>query len=94
METDDLRRAVAEDMPRTVAELERLVRIPSIGHPGYDPAFVRESAEVTAEILRASGVEDARLLELDGGHPAVVGAVAGPAGGSGIGSSGGTAGMP
>jgi acetylornithine deacetylase/succinyl-diaminopimelate desuccinylase-like protein len=80
METDDLRRAVAEDMPRTVAELERLVRIPSIGHPGYDPAFVRESAEVTAELLRASGVEDARLLELDGGHPAVVGAVAGPVG--------------
>jgi acetylornithine deacetylase/succinyl-diaminopimelate desuccinylase-like protein len=80
METDDLRRAEAEDMPRTVAELERLVRIPSIGHPGYDPAFVRESAEVTAELLRASGVEDARLLELDGGHPAVVGAVAGPVG--------------
>ncbi len=80
METDALRRAVADDMPRTVAELERLVRIPSIGHPGYDPAFVRESAVVTAEILRAAGVEDARLLELDGGHPAVVGAVPGPAG--------------
>jgi acetylornithine deacetylase/succinyl-diaminopimelate desuccinylase-like protein len=80
METDDLRRAVADDMPRTVAELERLVRIPSIGHPGYEPAFVRESAEVTAEILRSAGVEDARLLGLDGGHPAVVGAVPGPAG--------------
>jgi acetylornithine deacetylase/succinyl-diaminopimelate desuccinylase-like protein len=80
METDDLRRAVADDMPRTVAELERLVRIPSIGHPGYEPAFVRESAEVTAEILRSAGVEDARLLGLDGGHPAVVGAGRGPAG--------------
>jgi acetylornithine deacetylase/succinyl-diaminopimelate desuccinylase-like protein len=80
METDDLRRAVADGMPQTITDLERLVRIPSIGSPGYDPSFVRESAEATAEILRSAGVGDARLLELDGGHPAVVGAVDGPAG--------------
>jgi cysteinylglycine-S-conjugate dipeptidase len=79
METDDLRRAVADSMPQTIADLERLVRIPSIGYPGYDPASVRESAEATAEILRSAGVGDARLLELEGGHPAVVGAVDGPA---------------
>jgi len=80
MDTSALRRAVADDMPRTVAELERLVRIPSIGHPGYDPAQVRNSAEATAEILRSAGVQDARLLELDGGHPAVVGEIPGPPG--------------
>jgi acetylornithine deacetylase/succinyl-diaminopimelate desuccinylase-like protein len=80
IDTAALRRSVADDMPRTVAELERLVRIPSIGHPGYDPANVRESAEVTAEILRSAGVDDARLLELDGGHPAVVGEITGPVG--------------
>ena len=80
MGTEDLRRAVAGDMPRTIAELERLVRIPSIGYPGFDPSHVRASAEATAEILRAAGVDDARLLELDGGHPAVVGEVPGPAG--------------
>ena len=80
MDTDVLRRAVADGMPQTIADLERLVRIPSIGHPGYDPAHVRESAEATASILRSAGVDDARLLELDGGHPAVVGQIAGPAG--------------
>ena len=80
METDDIRRAVADGMPQTITDLERLVRIPSIGSPGYDPSFVRESAEATAEILRSAGVGDARLLELDGGHPAVFGAVDGPAG--------------
>ncbi|MEZ0233589.1 MAG: M20/M25/M40 family metallo-hydrolase [Actinomycetota bacterium] len=79
METDDLRRAVADGMPQTITDLERLVRIPSIGSPGYDPSFVRESAEATAEILRSAGVGDARLLELEGGHPAVVGAIDGPA---------------
>jgi acetylornithine deacetylase/succinyl-diaminopimelate desuccinylase-like protein len=80
MDTDALRRAVADGMPQTIADLQRLVRIPSIGHPGYDPAHVRESAEATADILRSAGVGDARLLELDGGHPAVVGEIAGPAG--------------
>lgn len=80
MDTDDLRRAVADGMPQTIAELERLVRIPSIGAPGYDPSLVRASAETTVEILRSAGVADARLLELDGGHPAVYGAIGGPAG--------------
>jgi cysteinylglycine-S-conjugate dipeptidase len=80
MDTDALRRAVADGMPQTIADLERLVRIPSIGYAGYDPAHVRESAEATADILRSAGVTDARLLELDGGHPAVVGEIAGPSG--------------
>jgi acetylornithine deacetylase/succinyl-diaminopimelate desuccinylase-like protein len=78
METEALRRAVADGMPRTIADLERLVRIPSIGYPGYDPANVRASAEATAEILRGAGVDDARLLEIEGGHPAVYGEVPGP----------------
>ena len=67
-------------MPQTIADLERLVRIPSVGYAEYDPAHVRESAEATAEILRSAGVGDARLLELDGGHPAAYGQVAGPEG--------------
>ncbi len=80
MDTHDLRRRVADDMPRTVADLERLVRIPSVGYPGYDPAHVRDSAEATADILRDAGLDDARLLELEGGHPAVFGQLAGPIG--------------
>ena len=55
MNAADLRAAVAEGMPHTVDELERLVRIPSIAFPGYDGAPVRDSAEATAEILEAAG---------------------------------------
>ena len=77
---EELRERIAADMPRTVAELERLVRIPSMGYPGYDPANVRASAEATREILADAGVENARLLELEGGHPAVFGEIPGPAG--------------
>ena len=76
--SDDLRDRIAADMPRTVAELERLVRIPSVGYPTYDPAIVRESAEATRDVLHDAGVDEARLLELDGGHPAVVGELSGP----------------
>ena len=79
-DTDALRRAVADGMEQTIADLERLVRIPSIGYEGYDPAHVRASAEATAEILRSAGVAETRLLELEGGHPAVYGEIAGPPG--------------
>ena len=41
---------------------------------------MRASAEATATILRDAGLTDVRLLELDGGHPAVFGQLAGPAG--------------
>jgi acetylornithine deacetylase/succinyl-diaminopimelate desuccinylase-like protein len=78
MEPQELRDRIAADMPRVVEELARLVRIPSIGHPGHDPANVRASAEATRDILAGAGLADTRLLELEGGHPAAFGQSAGP----------------
>ena len=80
MDEERLRALIADDMPRTIAELERLVRLPSRGFADYDPAEVRASAEATRDVLRDAGVEDVRLLELDGGHPAVFGHLPGPDG--------------
>ncbi|MEA2554681.1 MAG: hypothetical protein QOI60_12, partial [Actinomycetota bacterium] len=80
METSDIKARIAHGMSQTMDELSRLVKIPSRGYPGYDPADVRASAEATRDILLAAGVANARLLELDGGHPAVFGQVDGPAG--------------
>jgi acetylornithine deacetylase/succinyl-diaminopimelate desuccinylase-like protein len=82
LNADELRAVVAEDMPRAVEDLSRLVRVPSIAFPGYDDAPVRASAAATAEILEAAGFGGVRLIELpDGvGHPAVYGEVAGPPG--------------
>src|SRR5438128_10926142 len=79
METNELRSRIAAHMPRTIADLETLVRIPSLGYPGYDPANVRASAEATRTILGEAGFE-ARLLEIEGGHPAVFGEIEGPEG--------------
>jgi cysteinylglycine-S-conjugate dipeptidase len=75
MDTDTLRRAIHDDMPRVIDELSSLVAIPSVGYEGYDAANVRASAEQTRDILRDSGV-DAELLEIGGGHPAVFGRMA------------------
>jgi acetylornithine deacetylase/succinyl-diaminopimelate desuccinylase-like protein len=80
MDDQALRNRIAANMPRTVEDLERLVRIPSMGYPGYDPDTVRASAEATRDVLVGSGVDGARLLELEGGHPAVFGELAGPDG--------------
>ncbi len=79
-EDEALREAVRADAGRVRGELERLVRIPSVALEGFDPAPVRRSAEVTAEILEAAGLPSVGLLEVPGGHPAVFGELPAPGG--------------
>ncbi|GAA2458811.1 dipeptidase [Agromyces soli] len=76
---DAIRTAVDAAFPGVVAELGRLVRIPSVSWPAFDPAHVAESAEAVAELLRGTGVFE--LVEIrrapveDGselGQPAIV----------------------
>ena len=55
------------------ADLERLVRIPSIAFAGYPEEPVRKAADVTAEILTAAGLPGVRLIDVPGGPPAVYG---------------------
>jgi acetylornithine deacetylase/succinyl-diaminopimelate desuccinylase-like protein len=76
---DELRPKVRASMADVRAGLERLGRVPSMSAPGYDAAPVRETARLTAELFTAAGV-NARVIEKDGAHPAVVGRVAGPTG--------------
>lgn len=81
MDVEEIRSAVTEGMPRAVADLSRLVEIPSIAFPDYEDAPVRAAAEATAAILEAAGLGGVRLIELpDVGHPAVYGELPGPAG--------------
>ncbi|HVR88414.1 MAG TPA: dipeptidase [Candidatus Limnocylindria bacterium] len=74
-----LRPKVRAQMPAVRAGLERLARIPSMSAAGYEAAPVRATAQLTAELFRTAGAE-ARVLEKDGAHPAVVGRAAGPNG--------------
>jgi acetylornithine deacetylase/succinyl-diaminopimelate desuccinylase-like protein len=49
---------VQAGLPRSIAELSTLVRIPSVSWDGFDPAQVRASAEKVAELADATGVFD------------------------------------
>ena len=62
------------------AELDQLVRIPSVSADASRAGQVRKSAEVTASWLEHSGLDNVRVLEVDGAHPAVFGATPGPPG--------------
>ncbi|MDP9265654.1 MAG: dipeptidase [Chloroflexota bacterium] len=66
-------------MPEVERDLERLIRIPSVSHAGYDPAEVRHSAETTVELFVAAGAQT-ELLEVADAPPAVRAHVAGPPG--------------
>jgi acetylornithine deacetylase/succinyl-diaminopimelate desuccinylase-like protein len=75
----ELRPKVRAAMGDVRSGLERLARIPSMSAAGYDPQNVQRSAELTAELFKAAGV-DARVVGKPGAHPAVVGRIAGPPG--------------
>ncbi len=73
-----LRDRVAGLMPTVRADLEALTRIPSVSLDAFDQAHVEASAEATAELLRAEGL-DVEIVR-EGGRPAVIGHVDGPPG--------------
>lgn len=68
----DLRARVADVLPSVRADLEHLVRIPSVSALPEHADDVRRSAEATAELFRGEGFPDVRVLTVDGGAPAVV----------------------
>jgi len=75
----DIARRVKADMTTVRSELESLVRIPSVSHPGHDPQHVKRSAEETKRILGSTGMRTKILQHGDGG-PAAVGWIPAPQG--------------
>ncbi|MFG1925506.1 M20/M25/M40 family metallo-hydrolase [Cryptosporangium sp. NPDC048952] len=67
----------ADLMPTLVADLARLVAIPSVAFPGYPPEPVTRAAELTADLLLSSGVPHVELLPIPGQPPTVVGRIPG-----------------
>jgi acetylornithine deacetylase/succinyl-diaminopimelate desuccinylase-like protein len=68
----DLRSAVDQVMAQARADLENLVRIPSIWADLAHREDTRRSAEAVAELARGAGAESVEILAAQGGAPAVV----------------------
>ena len=73
-----LRERVHGLTPGLRADLEALTRIPSVSLTAFDQAHVEASAEATAALLRAEGL-DVEIVR-EGGRPAVIGHADGPPG--------------
>jgi len=78
MTEDELRAAIAREMPGVRADLESLVRIPGIAFDGFDHSQVERSASAVAELLRGCGLEV--QIVRGSGQPAVIGRKPAPPG--------------
>jgi acetylornithine deacetylase/succinyl-diaminopimelate desuccinylase-like protein len=67
-------------MPGLLADLERLVAIPSVAFPGYPPEPVNQMAEEALRLFREAGFANAALQEVPAGFPPVYGELPGPDG--------------
>ncbi|MGY5764350.1 M20/M25/M40 family metallo-hydrolase [Brachybacterium sp. DNPG3] len=72
-EASALRARLDEILPQSIADLEELVRIPSIAFEGYDREPVRRSAEAVAGLLRGAGLPEVTITSVGEGAPAVIG---------------------
>jgi acetylornithine deacetylase/succinyl-diaminopimelate desuccinylase-like protein len=72
--------AVAAGMAGVRADLEELIRIPSLAFDGFDPEPLDRSARTVASLFRQAGIANARVERIGDGHPAVVGRRPGPTG--------------
>jgi hypothetical protein len=72
-QVDELRGALARLLPSVRADLERLVRIPSVSSDPSAADELRASAESVAAMLGAAGLVDVEVLQVVGGKPAVLG---------------------
>lgn len=66
---EDLSNKVDALMPSLLDDLAALVRIPSVSASGLDAMPVWTSAEYTADLFAAAGLQNVRLLEIPGGPP-------------------------
>jgi acetylornithine deacetylase/succinyl-diaminopimelate desuccinylase-like protein len=67
-------------MPGLLADLERLVAIPSVAFPGYPPEPVGQMADEALRLFRAAGFANAELRDVPSGYPPVHGEIPGPDG--------------
>ena len=71
--------ALTRVIPGVRADLDRLIRIPSVSADPTASEYLAHSAATVAAMLRGSGLDDVEVLSVPGGKPAVLARRAGPA---------------
>jgi acetylornithine deacetylase/succinyl-diaminopimelate desuccinylase-like protein len=72
--SDELRQAVHAVLPSVRNDLDALIRIPSVSADPHARAEIRQSADLTAALLRNAEAVDVEIIDdVEGGQPAVVG---------------------
>ena len=64
-----LAEAVQQVLPSARADLERLVRIPSVSADPAAAPHLRASAEAAADLLSGAGLPEVEVLTVPGGQP-------------------------
>ena len=74
MNADELRETIAELMPGLRADLERLVRLPSVAFEGFPEEPVKQAGAAVAELMQKAGLPEVRLVDIARAPQAVFGA--------------------
>src|SRR3984957_13280246 len=72
-EAEPLTAAVRQVLPSVRADLERLVRIPSVSADPAAAPQLRVSAAAVAALLRQAGLPKVDLVTVENGQPAILG---------------------
>ena len=80
MTDDDLRAKTASLMPQLRAELEKLVRLPSVAFEGFPEGPVEQAGAAVAELMTAAGLPGVRMVDIARAPQAVFGARPAPPG--------------
>ncbi len=62
---------IENNFEKFIQELCEYSKIPSVSFEGYDPQYLHQSAEWTAQKLSSIGLENVQILEIPGTHPYV-----------------------
>ncbi len=76
----DIESAVRDVLPSVRADLERLVRFPSVSADPAAAAYLEASANEVAALLTGAGLSDVEVVSVPDGQPAVLGHRSGPPG--------------
>jgi len=74
MDTEQMRTTVAGLMPTLRADLERLVRLPSVAFDDFPVEPVKQAGDAVAELLTRAGLPEVRLVDVTRAPQAVFGA--------------------